>query len=153
MHIILTKNMHMKVFFICLFLFSKFIMSKYNIYFEKKMLMRVMRQEQKKMQKSEENRKITRSQQGMSIFPLFFSYFFLFFFVLFASSHYSRGQGNFFGCCRVITTKKGARIKDMAKMASFWSVFYLISFKMMSFWLVLFKMKGAKTASFWSLFF
>ena len=48
MHIILTKNMHMKVFFICLFLFSKFIMSKYNIYFEKKMLMRVMRQEQKK---------------------------------------------------------------------------------------------------------
>ena len=46
MHIILTKNMHMKVFFICLF--SKIFMSKYNIYFEKKMLMRVMRQEQKK---------------------------------------------------------------------------------------------------------
>ena len=36
MHIILTKNMHMKVFFICLFLFSKIFMSKYNIYFKKK---------------------------------------------------------------------------------------------------------------------
>ena len=74
MHIILTKNMHMKVFFICLFLFSKFIMSKYNIYFEKKMLMRVMRQEQKKMQKSEENRKITRYVYISSIFLLFFPF-------------------------------------------------------------------------------
>ena len=51
------------------------------------MPMRVMRQEQKKMQKSEENRKITRSRKGMSIFPLFF----VFFFVLFASSQHSKG--------------------------------------------------------------
>ena len=32
MHIILTKNMHMSIFF----LFSKIFMSKYNIYIEKK---------------------------------------------------------------------------------------------------------------------
>ena len=36
MHIILIKKVHMRVFFICLFLFSKNFMSKYNIYFLKK---------------------------------------------------------------------------------------------------------------------
>ena len=35
MHITLTKNMHMS-FFVCLFLFSKIFMSKYNIYILKK---------------------------------------------------------------------------------------------------------------------
>ena len=58
MHITLTKNMHMKVFFVCLFLFSKIYL------YLKKMSMRVMRQERKKMQKSEEKRKIQRSRKA-----------------------------------------------------------------------------------------
>ena len=49
--------------------------------------MRVMRQKLKKMQKSEEKRKIPRSRKGTSIFPLFFSYFPLFF--LYFSSSFS----------------------------------------------------------------
>ena len=49
----------MRVSFICLFLFRKFFISKYNIFFL--MPMRVMRQERKKIQKKEEKRKIPRT--------------------------------------------------------------------------------------------
>ena len=63
----------MRVSFICLFLFRKFFISKYNIFFL--MPMRVMRQERKKIQKKEEKRKIPRFGRYVTISPLFFPYF------------------------------------------------------------------------------
>ena len=59
--------MHIKVFFISLFLFSKIFMSKYNIYFLKKIVNECY--ETRTEKKNAKKIKIPKSQKCMSIFP------------------------------------------------------------------------------------
>ena len=114
----------MRVSFICLFLFRKFFISKYNIFFL--MPMRVMRQERKKIQKKEEKRKIPRTQKGMSIFPLFFSYFSSFSSSSLFFHSIIKVRAIFWGSVGLKEPEKGAGMKDRAKTTSFSPFFKII---------------------------
>ena len=67
MHITLTKNMHMKVFFVCLFLFSKIY-----LYFKKKCQWELWDKNGKKCKKVKKREKYRGLGRYMTIFPLFF---------------------------------------------------------------------------------
>ena len=108
--------MHIKVFFISLFLFSKIFMSKYNIYFLKKIVNECYEtRTEKKNAKKIKNTKVPEM------------------YVYFSSSSSSssllhsttEARAIFWGIVGLKTTKKGVGMKDRVKMVSFRKFFIL----------------------------